>query len=134
MSHSRLLTVDAEYRPRIGTRGIGRMTPLALLKRFENPEGLTLVDIREPAERAISVIPVPEGMAELFIPMGQVPARVDEIQEALGRGPVVIYCHHGVRSMTVANWLARQGLSGIHNLDGGIDAWSLDIDPDVRRY
>jgi len=45
-----------------------------------------------------------------------------EIQGALARGPLVVYCHHGIRSRNVAEWLAERGLTGILNLKGGIDA------------
>ena len=45
----------------------------------------------------------------------------------LARGPLVVYCHHGVRSRAVAEWLAERGLTGILNLQGGIDAWSREV-------
>jgi rhodanese-related sulfurtransferase len=66
--------------------------------------------------------------------MREIPARLDDIRGALARGPLVVYCHHGIRSRNVAEWLAERGLIGILNLTGGIDAWSLEADPSVRRY
>jgi rhodanese-related sulfurtransferase len=66
--------------------------------------------------------------------MTEIPQRVSDIQAVLARGPLVVYCHHGVRSSQVVGWLAEQGISGILNLRGGIDAWSLKADPSVRRY
>jgi rhodanese-related sulfurtransferase len=93
-----------------------------------------LLDVREPAERAFASIPVPPGVVDLFVPMRDVASRLDEIREALARGPMAVYCHHGVRSMAVARWLAAQGLGPIVNLGGGIDAWSIAVDPGVPRY
>ncbi|APW59610.1 rhodanese-like domain-containing protein [Paludisphaera borealis] len=95
---------------------------------------VALLDVREPAERAFASIPVPEGVVDLFVPMREVSTRLDEIREALAHGPLVVYCHHGVRSMAVARWLAAQGLGPIVNLGGGIDAWSIEVDPGVPRY
>ena len=95
---------------------------------------MALLDVREPAERSFSAIPVPPGVVDLFVPMREVAARIDEIRQAVARGPVVVYCHHGVRSMAVAQWLAAQGLGPIVNLKGGIDAWSIEVDPSVPRY
>ena len=66
--------------------------------------------------------------------MGQLSARCEEIHTAAGTTPLVVYCHHGVRSMTVATWLAGRGVRGVLNLRGGIDAWSVEVDPAVRRY
>jgi rhodanese-related sulfurtransferase len=106
----------------------------AIRDQFAAGAPLTLLDVREPAERSFASIPVPEGVADLFVPMREVAARVDEIHQAASRGPVVVYCHHGVRSMAVARWLAAQGLGPIVNLKGGIDAWSIDVDPRVPRY
>lgn len=110
------------------------LTVGAIRDQLEAGEPITLLDVREPAERAFSVIPAPASAGDLFIPMREIPSRIGEIQEALARGPLVVYCHHGVRSMTVARWLAAQGLSGIVNLGGGIDAWSVEVDPRVPRY
>jgi rhodanese-related sulfurtransferase len=46
----------------------------------------------------------------------------------------VVYCHHGIRSLSGANLLERHGLTNVVSLAGGIDAWSLEIDPQVPRY
>jgi rhodanese-related sulfurtransferase len=93
-----------------------------------------LLDVREPAERAFASIAVPPGVVDLFVPMREVSSRIDEIREALARGPMAVYCHHGVRSMAVARWLAAQGIGPIVNIGGGIDAWSIAVDPGVPRY
>jgi len=113
---------------------IVELSPATLRDRLAAGEAITLLDVREPDERAFSAIPAPATAGDLFIPMREVPSRLDAIREALGRGPVVAYCHHGVRSMMVAQWLAAQGLDGAINLAGGIDAWSVEVDPSVTRY
>jgi rhodanese-related sulfurtransferase len=95
---------------------------------------MTLLDVREPRERALCAIAAPPTAVDLHVPMRQVPAHFEELQEAAARGPLVIYCHHGVRSMAVAEWLVERGLAGILNLRGGIDAWSTEVEPSVRRY
>ncbi|MDG3004194.1 rhodanese-like domain-containing protein [Paludisphaera mucosa] len=113
---------------------IVELTARTLRERLDAGEPITLLDVRETHERAFAAIAAPASAGDLFIPMRTVPARLDAIREALDRGPVVAYCHHGVRSMMVARWLADRGLAGVLNLEGGIDAWSINVDPDVRRY
>jgi rhodanese-related sulfurtransferase len=110
---------------------IVELDPRDLRGRLDAGEAITLLDVREPDERAYAAIPAP---VDLFIPMREVPGRADEVREALARGPVVAYCHHGVRSRNVAAWLAVNGLPGVLNLQGGIDAWSVAVDPTVPRY
>jgi rhodanese-related sulfurtransferase len=110
------------------------ITPADLARRLGAGEWLALLDVREDFERAIGSIPLPSGTIDLHIPMGQVPARADEVREAAAERPVVVYCHHGVRSMVVARWLAARGVADLLNLEGGIDAWSLQVDPTVPRY
>jgi len=85
-----------------------------------------LLDVREPWEYEKAHI---EGT--LLIPMREVPARVAQIDEAK---EVVAICHHGGRSMQVAMFLEKQGFKRVHNLVGGIDAWSRTVDPAVPLY
>ncbi len=106
--------------------------PRELKEKLAAPEPLVLLDVREEDERARCVIGSPGGVVDLHIPMSQVPSRIAEL--AGERGPIVVYCHHGVRSMVVARWLARRGVAGLLNLDGGIDAWSREVDASVPRY
>ncbi|WP_165249741.1 rhodanese-like domain-containing protein [Paludisphaera soli] len=113
---------------------IVELTAVELRDRLAAGGAITLLDVREPHEREFASIPAPAPAGDLFIPMRAIPGRLDDIREALGRGSVVAYCHHGVRSMHAARWLAEQGLGGVLNLEGGIDAWSVAVDPAVRRY
>jgi len=86
-----------------------------------------LIDVREPWEFDAARI---EG--SLLMPMGDVPARAH--QELDPDEHLVIFCHHGVRSINVTAWLRNQGFEQAQSLRGGIDAWSSEVDPSVSRY
>jgi rhodanese-related sulfurtransferase len=90
-------------------------------------DGIRLVDVREPEEHAICRI---EG-AEL-IPMRTVPAHLQSLDGE--EGLIVVICHHGVRSLSVVDWLRRQGVENCQSMAGGIDLWSREVDPTVPRY
>lgn len=85
-----------------------------------------LIDVREPWEFEICRI---EGAEN--IPMSELPARLSGLDP--GRKTVII-CHHGARSLQVANYLAGTGFKDIMNLEGGVDAWALTVDPDMQQY
>ena len=84
-----------------------------------------LIDVREPWEHNTARI---EGST--LIPMREVPQRVSEIPTGK---PVVVHCHHGGRSLQVVRWLRQNGIEA-RNLRGGIERWSVEIDPNVPRY
>ena len=92
----------------------------------EGREKPVLLDVREPWEFERARI---DG-AQL-VPMREVPARLGEIEQGK---PVVAICHHGGRSMQVALYLEKAGYNNVHNLVGGVDAWSRTVDPAVPRY
>ena len=110
------------------------LSPQALRDQMDAGGDLTLLDVREPRERIFCAIAAPPKVGDLHIPMRQIPAHLEELQAAAARGPLVVYCHHGVRSMAVAEWLAERGLAGICNLQAGIEAWSREVDSTVPRY
>jgi rhodanese-related sulfurtransferase len=85
-----------------------------------------LLDVREPWEYEKARI---EGAT--LMPMRELPSRVGQIDEDK---EVVAICHHGGRSMQVAMFLEKQGFKRVHNLVGGIDAWSRTVDPAVPLY
>ena len=85
-----------------------------------------LLDVREPWEYERAHI----AGAQL-VPMREVPARLSEIDQ---RKDVVAICHHGGRSQQVALFLEKTGYQKVHNLAGGVDAWSRTIDPSVPLY
>jgi rhodanese-related sulfurtransferase len=113
---------------------VDALTAVQLKERLDRGEPLTVLDVREDDERAACAIPLPPTARDLHIPMHDVSERLEDVRRAVGPDPLVVYCHHGVRSLSVARWLARQGLGGVSNLTGGIDAWSTEVDPGVRRY
>jgi rhodanese-related sulfurtransferase len=98
-------------------------------RRLGAGENLALIDVREPFEHRIASI---EG-AEL-IPMQTVPDHLDALRERAAAAPLVVICHHGVRSLNVVHWLRRQGVENCWSMAGGIDLWSLAADPSVPRY
>ena len=89
---------------------------------------MLLLDCREPDEFAIVRI---AGAKPL--PMSEMTARLDELTEYRQRR-VVVHCHHGGRSLRVANWLRGQGFEQAQSMAGGIDAWAVEIDPSLVRY
>jgi len=93
----------------------------------ERGESFTLLDVREPWEFDVARI---EGGKHM--PMGDVPSRAH--QELDPDEHIVVYCHHGVRSLNVTNWLRQQGFEKAQSMRGGIDAWSRYVDGKVPIY
>jgi rhodanese-related sulfurtransferase len=95
-----------------------------MLKRGDE---FTLLDVREPSELDKASI---EGSTN--IPMGDVPMRAH--QELDPDDHIVVLCHHGVRSLTVTNWLRQQGFEKVQSVRGGIDGWARAVDPKIPLY
>ena len=89
-------------------------------------EGVCLLDVRMPEEVEVASL---DGA--VHIPLHELPQRFSEIAAS---GPVAIYCHHGVRSEHAARFLEQHGYTDVSHLAGGIDAWSVVIDPTLARY
>ncbi len=85
-----------------------------------------LLDVREPWEYHYCRI---DGAVNM--PMNSVPARLEELPCAR---PIVVICHHGVRSFHVARFLDHQGFGQVFNLTGGVDAWAKEVDPAMPTY
>jgi len=85
-----------------------------------------VLDVREPWEIALCALP-----NSLNIPMAEIPARLAEIPRET---PIAVLCHHGMRSWQVTQWLHGQGYVQAVNVEGGIDAWSANVDPLLARY
>lgn len=102
------------------------MTPIELAEALAAGRQLTLLDVREPWECELASIP-----GARRIPLGDLPTRYLELEP---EDDYVTICHHGVRSMHAALFLANQGFEHLYNLKGGIDAWSAEVDPAVPRY
>jgi len=111
------------------------ITPRELADRLAAGERIVVLDVREPHERGYCAMGVPATAVDLFVPMNSVPGRLAEVRGAAPEGTaIVVYCHHGVRSAAVAEWLTGQGVPGLLNLEGGVDEWSRRVDPSVPRY
>jgi rhodanese-related sulfurtransferase len=94
---------------------------------LDRHESFLLLDVREPWEFETARL---DGAK--LIPMGDVPSRAH--QELDPDEHIVVYCHHGVRSLNVAHWLREQGFEKVQSMRGGIDAWSRRIDGRVPVY
>jgi len=97
-----------------------------LKQKTDAREAFELIDVREPFEHEIARI---DGAK--LIPLGEIGDRADELR----RGQtIVVHCHSGQRSAQAVRLLQQRGFSNVYNLDGGIDAWSDQIDPNVPKY
>jgi adenylyltransferase/sulfurtransferase len=99
-----------------------------LRKRMIDGEPIYLIDVREPWEHTVASLP-----ASVLVPLGELVTRFDELEPPPG-ALVVAFCHHGVRSLRAAVFLEHAGLGPVVSLAGGIDRWSLEVDPAVPRY
>jgi adenylyltransferase/sulfurtransferase len=99
-----------------------------LARHMANDRPVYLLDVRQPREHATAAIP-----GSVLIPLGELAARAGEVKPEPG-AMLVVYCHHGVRSLSGAALLERLGHLEVFSLAGGIEAWSLEVDPTVPRY
>ncbi len=92
----------------------------------QGTESPLVLDVREPWEVSICAVP-----GSRHIPMRQVPAQLHDLPQ---EHAIIVLCHHGHRSLHVADFLVRHGYDNVYNLHGGIDAWAREIDPTMSRY
>jgi rhodanese-related sulfurtransferase len=85
-----------------------------------------VLDVREPWEHEVCNI-----AGSRLLPMQDIPARVQELPTETD---IVVLCHHGMRSLQVAQFLKQSGLERVSNLSGGIAAWAAQVDPDMSQY
>lgn len=106
----------------------GSITPreLAVWLKSESPP--RLLDVREPEEHERVAL-----TGSTLIPLGQLFGRAEELA-AWKDEDVVVYCHHGVRSLHAISHLRQLGFTKLRNLTGGIDRWSTEVDPQAPRY
>lgn len=97
-----------------------------LQHKLRQGDELFLLDVREPYEYRLAHI-----IGSFLLPMAQVPGRLNELPKTQA---LVVICHHGIRSRQVAEYLVRYDFPLVYNLDGGIDAWSCEVDESVPRY
>lgn len=107
---------------------VKELSPLEVQQQLQDDPNAVLLDCREDNEYQLVHI-----QNCRLLPMSQLVERVGEIQDYADR-PVIVYCHHGMRSLRVANWLAGNGFTDVASMSGGIDLWALEIDPDLPRY
>lgn len=102
------------------------VSPAELAALLESGEDVQLVDVRESWEAELACLP-----GAMILPLGRLPELTDALDPDR---PVVVYCHHGIRSAQAAGYLESAGFDGVRHLAGGIDAWAEEVDPGMRRY
>lgn len=107
---------------------VPQSSPADVARRRRAGEALVMLDVREAEE--IEKASLEET---LWIPLGDLEVRIPELI-AVKERPLVVFCHHGGRSERAVRLLRERGFAQAENLDGGIEAWSLTVDPDVPRY
>ena len=105
---------------------IPQLSPAELQRWRQDGKAFLLLDVRTDEETAICTLP-----DSVHIPMNLIPLRSNELPDGL---PIVVYCHHGIRSLHTAMYLADAGFETLYNLQGGIDAWAAQIDENMARY
>jgi rhodanese-related sulfurtransferase len=103
-----------------------QIAPQELKQKIDQGAPPLVIDVREPWEAQVCSI---EGSK--LVPLNTLPANMALFADA---EEIVIYCHHGMRSLNAAAWLRSQGIDGARSLTGGIERWSTEIDPRVPRY
>lgn len=102
-----------------------QISPAELKEKIDRGEPVLLLDVREPAERAVASI------GGTLLPMRELPKHFGELDRAR---EIVVYCHTGGRSQRAVEFLYEQGFANVKNLVGGIDAWSATVDRSIPRY
>lgn len=107
---------------------IPQIHPNDVKAKLDAGEPVVLLDVRQPNEYAYCRLEPSE-----HIPLHELTGRWEELDVPAG-ALVVVYCHHGVRSLSGAAILIQAGINNVASMSGGIEAWSLLVDPTVRRY
>src|SRR6266852_7219964 len=105
---------------------MSEITPNELKARLERNDRPLLLDVRQDWETKLCRLE-----NAVHIPIEEIELRTDELNAA---DEIVVYCHQGVRSAAVAEYLRSLGFGNVKNLAGGLDAWARSIDPSMRRY
>lgn len=105
------------------------ISPTAVKELLDRGEAIALIDVREPQEHKLCQI----SGAEL-IPMGTIPQHLSELEAKADDAKLIIFCHHGMRSLNVVAWLREKGVTNCVSMSRGIEGWSLSVDPSVPRY
>lgn len=105
---------------------VGLVSASALAEALKGPTPPVVVDVREPWEYELARIP-----GSIHLPLGAITRQWEHLEP---EAETVVVCHHGFRSMQAAMFLASVGFTRVKNLTGGIDAWSVQVDPATPRY
>jgi rhodanese-related sulfurtransferase len=105
---------------------MSEITPQQLKARLDRNEAPLLLDVRQDWETQLCRLP-----NAVHIPIEELELRVEELN---AQDSIVVYCHQGVRSAAVAEYLRSLGFRDVKNLAGGLDLWARTIDPSMRRY
>lgn len=103
-----------------------QITPQELKARLDRKEPLVLLDVRQDWERELCRL-----SGATHIPIEEIEFRTAELNP---EEEIVVFCHQGIRSAVVAEYLRRLGFTKAVNLAGGLDAWARAVDPAMRRY
>jgi rhodanese-related sulfurtransferase len=102
------------------------LSPENLKDALGHEKNWVMIDVREDGERALASFP-----NAVAIPLAQLGKKINDYDKET---PLVMICHHGYRSLQAALYAYNQGFREVYNLKGGIDAWSVAVDPTVPRY
>ena len=105
---------------------MSEISPQDLKARLDRSEAPLLLDVRQDWETQLCRLP-----NAVHIPIEEIELRVDELNPD---DEIVVYCHQGVRSAAVADYLRSLGFTDVQNLAGGLDLWARTVDPSMRRY
>tara|TARA_R110002095_G_scaffold35763_3_gene33588 strand:- start:2974 stop:3303 length:330 start_codon:yes stop_codon:yes gene_type:complete len=97
-------------------------------QKLDSNHPFLLLDCREQEE--FNLVNIPESR---LLPMSEIQQRVSELDDHR-EAEIIVYCHHGMRSMQVTAWLLQEGFTNVKSMQGGIDAWSCGIDDSKIRY
>lgn len=103
-------------------------SPQEVKNRLDRQENFILLDCREQEEYDLVHID-----HSRLLPMSELEKRVGELSDLKDR-EIVVYCHHGRRSMMVTKWMLKHGFAHVKSMAGGIDRWSEEMDPNMQRY
>jgi rhodanese-related sulfurtransferase len=102
------------------------IAPQDLKQRLATPGAPLLLDVRQDWETKLCRLP-----NSVHIPIEEIEGRTEELDP---ESEIVVYCHAGVRSAAVADYLRQLGFKSVKNLAGGVDAWARTVEPGMRRY
>jgi len=104
------------------------LTPSQLAEKLKSPAPPHLLDVRQPEEHAFVALP-----NSTPIPLSELAMRAEDLDDWKNED-IVVYCHHGIRSMQAVAQLQAMGFTRLYNLAGGIDRWTNEVDPTLPRY